>query len=97
MQVYALAVREIPELGPAPADLSVTIAYLGGGRLAESPSAEKADADWLKAARRRLEAMARSIADERWAPTPSAACRGCDFLHVCPEGKVFIDSIGRKS
>ncbi len=97
MQVYALAVREIPELGPAPADLSVTIAYLGGGRLAETPSAEKVDTHWMKAARSRLEAMARSIADERWAPTPSAACRGCDFLHVCPEGKVFIDSIGRKS
>ena len=97
MQVYALAVREIPELGPAPADLSVTIAYLGGGRLAESPSAEEVDAEWLTAARDRLEDMARSIADERWAPTPSAACTGCDFLHVCPEGKVFIDSIGRKS
>ena len=96
MQVYALAVREIPELGPAPADLSVTIAYLGGGGLAESPSAEQADGQWLAAARMRLEGMARSICDEHWDPTPSAACRGCDFFHVCPEGKAYIASIGRK-
>ena len=97
MQVYALAVREIPELGPAPADLSVTIAYLGGGRLAESPSAQRVDAEWLAAARGRLEAMGRSISEERWDPTPSAHCRGCDFFHVCPEGKSYIASIGRKA
>ena len=96
MQVYALAVSGIPELGPAPTDLSVTIAYLGGGRLAESPSAEQADAKWLAAARRRMEGLARSISEERWEPTPSAECRGCDFFHVCPEGKAYITSIGRE-
>ncbi len=96
MQVYALAVREIPELGPAPTDLAVTIAYLGGGRLAESPGGEKADRAWLAAARRRLEGIARSICEEQWDPTPSAECRRCDFFHVCPEGKAYIASIGRK-
>ena len=97
MQVYALAVREIPELGPAPADLSVTIAYLGGGRLAESPSAEEVGSGWLAAARRRLEGIAGSISDEQWDPTPSTDCRGCDFFQVCPEGKAYIGSIGRKA
>ncbi|MDE0235571.1 MAG: PD-(D/E)XK nuclease family protein, partial [bacterium] len=96
MQVYALAVREIPELGPAPADLSVTIAYLGGGRLAESPSAQPVDAEWLAAAYRRLKDMAGSMCDEQWDPTPSAECGGCDFFRVCPEGKAFIASSGRK-
>ncbi|MCY3564064.1 MAG: ATP-dependent DNA helicase [bacterium] len=97
MQVYALAVRDIPELGPAPDDLSVTIAYLGGGGLAESPSAEDVGADWLAAARRRLEAIAGSIRDQQWDPTPSTECRACDFYRVCPEGKAFISSIGRTS
>ena len=96
MQVYALAVSEIPELGPAPADLSVTIAYLGGGRLAERPSAKEADTSWLAAARRRMEGMARSISEKQWDPTPSPECRGCDFFGVCPEGKTYINSIGRK-
>ncbi len=97
MQVYALAIGEIPELGPAPANLSVTIAYLGGGRLVENPSAEPVDETWLAAARQRLEGMARSIAEQKWDPTPSAECRKCDFFHVCPEGKTFIASIERKS
>ncbi len=96
MQVYALAVRGIPELGPAPSDLSVTIAYLGGGRLTESPSVEEADETWMASARKRLESMARLIASERWDATPSTECRRCDFFHVCPEGKTFISSIGRK-
>ena len=96
MQVYALAIRDIPELGPAPPNLSVTIAYLGGGQLAESPSAEEAGEEWLAVARRRLESMARSIAEERWDPTPSPECRKCDFFHVCREGKTFISPIGGK-
>ena len=96
MQVYALAVREIPELGPTPTKLSVTIAYLGGGRLAELPSAEEVDEKWLSSARERMKAMTHSIAAERWDPTPSTECRKCDFLQVCPAGKTFIASIGRK-
>ena len=97
MQAYALAVCETPELGPAPSNLSVTIAYLGGGRLRELPGAEPVDQAWLASARHRLEAMARSISNEQWDPTPSAECRPCDFLNVCPEGKTFITSIGKKS
>ncbi len=96
MQVYALAVSEISELGPPPANLSVTIAYLGGGKLAESPAAEPVDLQWLAAARTRLEGMAGSIADEKWDPTPSEECRKCDFYQFCPEGRTFIKSIGRK-
>jgi len=88
--------QRTPELGPAPADLSVTIAYLGGGRLAESPSAQPVDAEWLAAAYRRLKDMAGSMCDEQWDPTPSAECGGCDFFRVCPEGKAFIASSGRK-
>ena len=97
MQVYALAVRETPELGPAPAELSVTIAYLGGGRLREEPSAERVDEAWLASARTRLEDMARSISEKRWDPTPSAECVKCDFFKLCPEGKAFISSIGKKT
>ena len=92
MQVYALAVKEIPELGPSPAHLSVTIAYLGGGRLAEVPRSEPVDDAWLAAAHSRLEGLARSISAEKWTPTPSAECRKCDFFHVCPEGKDFVAS-----
>lgn len=93
MQVYALAVSEIPELGPAPGDLSVTIAYLGGGRLREIPSAQPVNQAWLTGARTRLESMARSIVDRKWDPTPSPECIKCDFYHLCPEGKTFISSI----
>ena len=96
MQVYALAVSEIPELGPAPPNLSVTIAYLGGGRLREVPSAEPVDRSWLASSRTRLEAMARSIVDLQWDPTPSPECVKCDFYRLCPEGKTFIASIGKR-
>ena len=96
MQVYALAVSEVPELGPPPSNLSVTIAYLGGGRLREVPSAEPVDRAWLASSRTRLEGMARSIVDQQWDPTPSPECSKCDFYSLCPEGKTFITSIGRK-
>ena len=86
---------EAPELGPAPSGLSVTIAYLGGGQLQQSPSAESVDQDWLASARQRLEEMARSICNEQWDPTPSPECRRCDFFNVCPEGRDFISSIGK--
>ncbi len=97
MQVYAVALRETPELGPPPDQLSVTIAYLGGGEVAESPAAQPVDQTWLASARTRLEGLAGAIADEKWTPTPSDECRKCDFYHLCPEGKTFIGSIGRKS
>lgn|GEM_PF-507913 len=93
MQVYALAVCEAPELGPAPSGLSVTIAYLGGGQLQQSPHTESVDQDWLASARQRLEEMARSICNEQWDPTPSPECQRCDFFNVCPEGRDFISSI----
>lgn len=97
MQIYGLAVKDIPELGPAPSDLSVTIAYLGGGGIHENPASEPVDHAWLASARRRLEGMARSIVDEQWNATPSVDCVTCDFSHLCPEGKAFISSIGRKT
>jgi DNA helicase-2/ATP-dependent DNA helicase PcrA len=97
MQVYGLAVKDIPELGPAPSEVSVTIAYLGGGRLRERPASVPVDKAWLASARRRLEAMARSIIEEQWSPTPSMECKTCDFFHLCPEGKRFISSIGKKT
>ncbi len=96
MQVYALAVSETPELGPAPSNLSVTIAYLGGGRLTQSPNRESVDEAWLATARQRLRGMARAIADHQWKPTPSAECRPCDFRHLCPEGKSFLAGEGNR-
>ncbi|MDQ4067950.1 MAG: PD-(D/E)XK nuclease family protein, partial [Actinomycetota bacterium] len=45
------------------------------------------DAATLGGVRRRLAATLDALAEARFAPTPGAWCRGCDFLSFCPAGQ----------
>lgn len=85
LQTYAKAVTEVPFGLDRPDRLEVTFAYLGGGELVEDTHA--ADEPWLDQASRRLEGLAEGIVGERWDPSPSDACRRCDFLRFCEAGR----------
>ena len=88
LQAYGLAVHEVPFPEAPPLQTTVTFAYLGEGLTEVS---ETVDPVWLRDARTQLEQLAEGIYEERWDPQPSDACRGCDFLRFCPEGR---DAVG---
>ena len=88
LEAYALAAAD-GLLGPPPTNLTVTFAYLGGGLTEEG---HRVDDDWLTDARASIESSLSAIAGEEFTPTPGPACRGCDFLTVCDEGKAFVSA-----
>jgi DNA helicase-2/ATP-dependent DNA helicase PcrA len=88
LQAYALATQEAGFAGAPPHRLAVTFAYLGAGLVEER---EEVDGDWLAEARNHVGALVRGAAAREFAADPSAACRGCDFLHVCAEGRAWVE------
>ena len=87
LQAYALAANEVEFGIPKPEQVDVTFAYLGGG--VEEVS-ERADDDWLAAARERLEELTDDIAAGRFEPTPGEWCHHCDFLQFCAVGQTEV-------
>ncbi len=88
LEAYAVAVADAGLADAAPPHTRVTFAYLGGRELREV--SEAVDDAWLERARRRLaDLTARAAAGER-DPTPSPACRDCDFARFCPEGHAWL-------
>jgi DNA helicase-2/ATP-dependent DNA helicase PcrA len=83
LELYALAAQEI--WGKRPDELSLTFVYLGDAsekQVAVRPASEiRAD----------LELMLKSVAAGAFDPRPSAACKFCDFLRDCPEGRAATD------
>ena len=87
LQAYSIAARDGHLGRPAPPDIDVTFAYFG------SPANEvtyRVDDQWLATARTRLTDIVDGINRGEKQPTPSLACHGCDFLHVCPTGLRFV-------
>ncbi len=87
LEAYAVAVREagFPE---APPGTRVTFAYLGGGAL-EEVTEDVTDA-WRIDARDHLASLLAAAASGERTPTPSEACRGCDFARFCPAGIAWV-------
>ncbi len=87
LEAYAVACHEIDFGLPAPEEMSVTFAYLGGGLTEERTSV---DPGWLTRARAHLEGLGAGITSGQHAATPSPRCGSCDFLKFCPEGREYM-------
>jgi len=87
LQSYAIAVSDVDFGHPAPEELDVTFAYLGGG-LAESTY--KADPEWVARARSEIAALTKSIDEKVFIETPGEWCHSCDYLRFCGPGKAWV-------
>jgi RecB family exonuclease len=88
LQAYAVAATEVPFTAGRPTTIDVTFAYLGDGF---ETVTERADPEWIDAARTHLRSLLREIEGANWEPAPSAACNHCDFSRFCEAGKRWIE------
>ncbi len=88
LQTYAIAISDGAIAAPVPDRLIVTFAFFGGGELVER-SVEVDDAR-LADARRRIGVLVARFGNDEYEPTPSDACRRCDFASFCPAGKRYL-------
>jgi RecB family exonuclease len=87
LEAYAVAVHEAGFPG-APERTRVTFAYLGGSTLEEVT--EEVDDAWREDARTHLGSLLAAAAAGERTPTPSTACRSCDFARFCAEGAAWV-------
>ncbi len=87
LQAYAIAVSDVGFGQPAPDEVRVTFAYLGGGLNEVSYSA---DETWLAQARSRLDELIAGIEEENFSTTPGQWCQNCDFAQFCPAGQAYL-------
>jgi DNA helicase-2/ATP-dependent DNA helicase PcrA len=87
LEAYAVAVHEAGFPG-APERTRVTFAYLGGRALEEVT--EEVDAAWREAARTHLASLLAAAAAGERTPSPSEACRSCDFTRFCAAGAAWV-------
>lgn len=88
LQTYAIAAVDGAVAIPVPDRLSVTFAFFGGGEFAER--SVTVDDAWLDSARQRIDDLAGRVDRSEAEPTPSAACRRCDFSSFCDAGREFL-------
>jgi DNA helicase-2/ATP-dependent DNA helicase PcrA len=88
LQAYALAVTAPGFTAELPDDLQVTFAYFGEGL---DEVTETVDAAWLAEAESRVTSILEQIDAQVWDPTPSAACRICDFQRFCDAGQAWAE------
>jgi RecB family exonuclease len=88
LQAYALAATEAGFTPEPPERLRVAFVYLGDGL---TVVAEDVDDAWLDEARQEIRRLVGDAAAERFTPTPSEACRSCDFSRFCAEGSAWLD------
>jgi DNA helicase-2/ATP-dependent DNA helicase PcrA len=89
LEAYALAIADGTVATNPPETLAVTFAYFGGG-VCEEDSAVVDDA-WLSNARSHVGSLMNAAEDGPFEPTPSPACRYCDFLHLCEPGQAEVE------
>ncbi len=90
LQAYAVAAAEGAVAPDPPSHIRVAFAYLGGDEVVEV--GEDVDEAWLADARSRLEDLTDASRGDRFEPRPSQACRRCDFLAFCQQGRAFTAS-----
>ena len=88
LDLYGLAA--VDAWGADPAGLRTTYCYLRADGPAGVVSTDW-DAARVAGVRARLAATLDAMAEARFAPTPGAWCRGCDFLSFCPAGQAQVD------
>ncbi len=88
LEAYAIAAASGAIGGSRPDSLLVSFLYLGGGTATEV--GYEVDAAWLEGAEAHIQALANQVGGTEFAPTPSRACRSCDFVSFCDEGSEFV-------
>jgi DNA helicase-2/ATP-dependent DNA helicase PcrA len=88
LQTYAIAAADGAVATPVPNRLSVTFAFFGGGEFAERTV--YVDDTWLATARSRIDTLTDRFDRGDFEPTPSEACRRCDFKTFCDAGREFL-------
>lgn len=89
LQAYAVAADRVDMGIAAPGGMRVSFVHLGGDLEVES---HDVDNRWLTEAEGAVEAAAGGIRREAFDPTPSNACRSCDFLRFCATGRGWLES-----
>ena len=91
LEAYAIAATDAGLLGGiAPNTIKVTFAFLGGGEVVEV--GEVVDAAWIHAAREHLARLVAEAMSGTYEPTPSTACRHCDFSRFCTAGTAWLEA-----
>jgi len=93
LQAYALAAHRGGLGTPAPDNLRASFVYLGSGLDVAGQSVDEA---WLEQAEQQIQNLVDGIRSERFEPTPSDACRSCDFLAFCEAGQSYLDNSGQE-
>ena len=88
LQAYAVATERVDFGHPPPQRLDVSFVYLGDGAEVRRIHADDA---WRRGARERVESIAAAIVDQAFDPIPSPACRSCDFVRFCAQGRRWLD------
>ncbi len=90
LEAYAVAAADGAVSVQPPDTIDVTFAYFGGDSPVEVT--ETVDDDWLERARDHVEALVNQGINGPFDPSPSADCRWCDFLHLCPTGQDHVNT-----
>ncbi len=88
LEAYALAVANGTVAGTIPQNVEVTFAYFGDGTCEEVTRV--VSDDWLQAAQSNITDLVAAATSGPFDPSPSPACRFCDFLHHCEAGKSVV-------
>lgn len=92
LQAYAVAVSEGAVSHETPDSLTVSFAYFGGSTFEEV--IEPVDETWLSTAQIEIKRLVDQGANGPFEPTPSQACRHCDFRHHCDAGTAWMRKQG---
>lgn len=90
LQTYALAAADAGFGMAPPVRFDVSFVYLGGPEPIVRLHA--VDEQWLDDAARRINGLLDAIGRDEWPTSPSDACRGCDFLRFCTDGRQHLSS-----
>jgi len=88
LQAYAVAAVDGAIADRLPDRLRVTFAYFGGGTTAESTW--EADETFVARARATIAGLVEMATTAKYPPTPSPACRSCDFIRFCDGGRAWV-------
>ena len=91
LEAYAVAASEVPFTATRPSTIDVTFAYLGDGLETHT---ERADNEWIETSREHLLSLLSDIEEANGDPSPSGACRFCDFTRFCDAGGRWLETNG---